>query len=225
MFSRRDFFLSLASFAALAFSGCAAGGASSPQDPPVRTADAPPGGALPENKSPAEYWVKLATSKGDVVIEVHRDWSPYGADRFYELVQSGYYDGCKAFRVIPGFVAQMGVAADPKETAKWKHKNIPDDHPTSPESNKRGFVTFAKSSLPNSRTTQFFINSRDNSQLDGMGFTPFGKVLSGMQAIDQFHNEEVQQQNLIEQLGNAYLDKEFPQLDSIKKATILPQKP
>jgi peptidyl-prolyl cis-trans isomerase A (cyclophilin A) len=231
MVSKRDFFLFWATFVALAVAGCAAGGSNS-QDPPVQTADASPtGGTPPEKKSPDEYLVKLETSKGDVMIEVHRDWSPYGADRFYELVQSGFLDGCRAFRVIPSFVAQMGIAADPKETAKWKQKTIPDDHPANPQSNLRGTVTFAKTGRPNSRTTQFYINTHDNAPLDAMsGFTPFGKVLSGMEAVDQFYAGYKEgptgpRQDLIEAHGNIYLDEQFPKLDSIKKATILPKKP
>src|SRR5579872_4981308 len=113
MVSKRDFFLLWAAFAALAAAGCAAGVNS--KDPPVQSVDASPtANTAPDKKSPDEYWVKLETTKGDVIIEVHRDWSPYGADRFYELVQSGFYDGCRAFRVITGFVAQMGIAPDPK---------------------------------------------------------------------------------------------------------------
>jgi peptidyl-prolyl cis-trans isomerase A (cyclophilin A) len=230
MVSQRDFFLCWATFVALAAAGCAAG-ASNSQDPPVQTADASPnGGTPPEKKSPDEYWVKLETTKGDVIIEVHRDWSPYGADRFYELVQSGFYNGCRAFRVIPGFVAQMGIAAEPGETAKWKKKNIPDDHPANPQSNARGYLTFAKSRAPNSRTTQFFISTHNNAALDADGFTAFGKVLSGMEAIDQFYAGYPEgpagpRQDLIEMHGNIYLDEQFPKLDSIKKATILPKKP
>jgi peptidyl-prolyl cis-trans isomerase A (cyclophilin A) len=229
MAPKRDFFLCWATFVAIAAAGCAAG-VSNPADPPVQTADAAGGGAPPEKKSPDEYYVKLDTSKGDVVIEVHRDWSPYAADRFYELVQGGYYDGVRAFRVIPGFVAQMGIAADPKNTAKWKDKTIPDDHPASPQSNTRGYVTFAKTSRPNSRTTQFFISTSNNARLDGMGFTPFGKVFSGMNAVDQFYTgysegRGAPRQDLIETHGNIYLDEQFPKLDSVKKATILPKKP
>lgn len=232
MLSKRDFFLCWATFVALAAAGCASG-VSNPQDPPVQTADAPGGGGSPDKKSPDEYWVKLDTTQGDVIIECHRDWSPYGADRFYELVHSGFYDGCKAFRVITGFVAQMGIAADPKDMAKWKNKNIPDDHPANPQSNGRGYVTFAKSNAPNSRTTQFFINTHNNAPLDQMGFTPFGKVLSGMEAIDKFYAGYPQDprdpgtpnQGLIDSQGNAYLNEKYPKLDGIKKATILPKKP
>jgi peptidyl-prolyl cis-trans isomerase A (cyclophilin A) len=202
---------------------------SNPQDPPVQTVEGPTG-TPPEKKSPDEYWVLLETSKGNVVIEVHRDWSPYGADRFYELVQSGYYNGCRAFRVIPGFMAQMGVAAEPADTAKWKQKTIPDDHPESPQPNLRGNVTFAKTRAPNSRTTQFFINTHNNAHLDSGGFTPFGKVLSGMEAIDQFYAGYKEgpggpRQDRIETHGNIYLDEEYPKLDSIKKATVLSNKP
>jgi peptidyl-prolyl cis-trans isomerase A (cyclophilin A) len=226
MVSKRDFFLCWTAVVAITAAGCAAGTTNS-SDPPVQSADAgPTGGTPPEKKSPDEYWVKLETSKGDAVIEVHREWSPYGADRFYELVQSGYYNGCRAFRVIPEFVAQMGIAADPSVTAKWKQKTIPDDHPANPQSNVRGTVTFAKTGAPNSRTTQFYISTHDNKPLDSMGgFTPFGKVISGLGAIDAFQPEQVNRQDLIEAHGNIYLDQEYPKLDSIKKATILPAKP
>ena len=228
MATKRDFFLCWATLVALAAAGCATG-VSNPSDPPVQTADGP-SGTPPEKKSPDEYWVLLETSKGNVVIEVHRDWSPYGADRFYELVQSGYYNGCRAFRVISGFMAQMGIAADPNDTAKWKPKHIPDDHPASPQTNARGYVSFAKTRAPNSRTTQFFINTHNNAQLDAMGFTPFGQVLSGMEAIDQFYSGYKEgpggpRQDRIEAHGNIYLDEEYPKLDSIKKATVLSNKP
>jgi cyclophilin family peptidyl-prolyl cis-trans isomerase len=135
-------------------------------------------------------------------------------------------------------VAQVGFAADPKTTAKWKHKNIPDDRlqPGDPnlQSNKKGYVTFAKTGLPNSRTTQFYINTGDNSgSLDGQGFTPFGIVLNGLPAVEIFFSgynprpgeQGGPQQDQIEAKGNAYLDDEFPKLDSIKRATLLSKKP
>ncbi|HUE13558.1 MAG TPA: peptidylprolyl isomerase [Planctomycetaceae bacterium] len=231
MIVTRCWCLSCVAVLALAAAGCFAGASDSP-DPPVQTVDAA-GGAAPSKPSPDLYWVKLETTKGDVVIEVHRNWSPNGADRFYELVQNGFFDGCRLFRVIEGFVVQTGIAADPAVNAKWNHRNIPDDHyrnkDPNRQSNKRGYVTFAKSGLPNSRTTQFFINCAHNAQLDEMGFTPFGKVLGDMATVDSFYGgyqEEPQKSSeRIEAEGNAYLDKAFPQLDSIKKATLLPKKP
>lgn len=175
--------------------------------------------------APDVYKVSLDTSKGPVVIEVHRDWAPLGADRFYELVKSGYYDGARFFRVLPGFMAQFGIAADPKVTAKWKDANLQDD-PVK-QSNTRGMLTFATAG-PNTRTTQMFINTANNARLDSQGFAPIGQVVSGIEVVDNFYNgygEGAPQgrgpaQGLIEEQGNAYLEKEFPMLDYIKKATI-----
>lgn len=188
------------------------------------------GSSQPEQKqaahAPDVYKVSLDTSKGPVVIEVHRDWAPLGADHFYELVKSGYFDGARFFRVLPGFMAQFGIAADPKVTAKWKDANLQDE-PVK-QSNTRGMVTYAKSSLPNSRTTQLFINTGNNARLDSDGFSPFGQVVSGMEVVDQLYNgygEGAPQgrgpdQSQIEEQGNAYLEKDFPMLDYIKKATV-----
>jgi peptidyl-prolyl cis-trans isomerase A (cyclophilin A) len=175
--------------------------------------------------APDLFKVTLDTSKGAVVIEVHRDWSPTGADRFYELVKIGYYDGARFFRVLPNFMAQFGIAADPKLTAKWRDSRINDD-PVK-QSNVRGMVTFAKTGAPNSRTTQMFINTANNARLDSDGFAPIGRVLSGMEAVDALYSGYGEgapggrgpSQQLITTQGNAYLEKDFPQLDYIKKAT------
>jgi len=199
-------------------------------DPAIPSADTT-SGSLPD-KCPPEYWVKLDTTKGPVIIEVHRDWSPYGADRFYELVKRGFYDRCKFFRVV-GFVAQFGISGDPVESAKWRENAIPDDtfkhRDPDRKSNTRGYVTFAKSGMPNSRTTQIFINCVDNQNLDRRGFTPFGVVLSGMDAIDSLYStygeEPSNSQDRIQKEGDAYLSAAFPRLDSIKTATLLPGKP
>jgi peptidyl-prolyl cis-trans isomerase A (cyclophilin A) len=199
-------------------------------DPAIPSADTT-SGSLPD-KCPPEYWVKLDTTKGPVIIEVHRDWSPYGADRFYELVKRGFYDRCKFFRVV-GFVAQFGISGDPVESAKWRENAIPDDtfkhRDPDRKSNTRGYVTFAKSGMPNSRTTQIFINCVDNQNLDRQGFTPFGVVLSGMDAIDSLYStygeEPSNSQDRIQKEGDAYLSAAFPRLDSIKTATLLPGKP
>ena len=168
--------------------------------------------------------VKLETTKGDIVIEVHREWSPNGADRFLELVKAGFYDECRFFRVLPGFMAQVGINGDPKVMDKWRDANIKDDKPgVHRQSNKRGFVTFAKSGAPDSRSSQFFINYGDNSRLDKDGFTPFGEVVQGMESADAINAKyrELPDQGKIQHEGNAYLDKEFPELDSIKKASII----
>jgi peptidyl-prolyl cis-trans isomerase A (cyclophilin A) len=170
-------------------------------------------------KAPATYKVHLDTSAGPVVIEVHRDWAPLGADRFYNLVKNGFYDGVRFFRVIPGFMAQGGMNGDPAIQRVWGRANFPDD-PVK-QSNKRGFVTFAKTSAPNSRSTQIFINYGDNANLDSQGFAPFGQVTSGMEAVDKFEAyKNVPDQGQITAEGNAYLQKEYPKLTVIKKATI-----
>ena len=178
-----------------------------------------------QGQAPNVYTVNMDTSKGAVVIEVHRDWAPLGADRFYELVKSGYYNGARFFRVLPNFMAQFGIAADPQVTSKWKDAKIQDD-PVK-ESNVKGMVTFATAG-PNTRTTQMFINIADNVRLDGMGFAPIGKVISGMEVVENFYKGygegaprgQGPAQQLIEEQGNTYLEKEFPQLDYIKKATL-----
>lgn len=174
---------------------------------------------------PDLFKVNLDTSKGPVVIEVHKDWAPLGAERFYQLVKSGYYDGAPFFRVLPGFMAQFGIAADPQTTAKWKEANLQDD-PVK-QSNTRGMVTFAKAG-PNTRTTQMFINTGDNARLDSQGFAPIGKVISGQEAVESLFSGYGEgapsgrgpAQQLIEIQGNAYLEKDFPELDFIKKASI-----
>ena len=173
---------------------------------------------------PDLFKVNLDTSKGPVVIEVHKDWAPLGAERFYQLVKSGYYDGARFFRVLPGFMAQFGIAADPQTTAKWKEANLQDD-PVK-QSNTRGMVTFATAG-PNTRTTQMFINTGDNARLDSRGFAPIGKVISGQEAVESFFSGYGEgapsgrgpAQQLIEIQGNAYLEKDFPELDFIKKVS------
>ena len=172
-------------------------------------------------KAPATYKVKLDTSAGPVVIEVHRDWAPLGADRFYNLVKNGFYDDVRFFRVIPGFMAQGGMSGDPAIQKIWGRSNINDD-PVK-QSNKRGFVTFAKTAAPNSRSTQIFINYADNSSLDAQGFAPFGQVTSGMEIVDKFGTygrTNVPDQGMITSEGNAYLQRDYPKLTVINKATI-----
>jgi peptidyl-prolyl cis-trans isomerase A (cyclophilin A) len=171
------------------------------------------------SNAPDMFKVNLDTSKGLVVIEVHRDWAPLGADHFYTLVKSGYYDGDRFFRVVPGFVVQFGIAGDPAITAKWKDMRLPDD-PVK-QSNTAGTVTYATAG-PNTRTTQLFISLGNNERLDGQGFAPFGKVISGMDVVESLYGGygERPDQSLIEAQGNTYLQNQFPQLDYIRKATI-----
>ena len=170
-------------------------------------------------KAPDTYKVRLDTTSGPVVIQVTRAWAPLGADRFYNLVKNGFYDGVRFFRVIPGFMAQGGMNGDPALQKVWGRANFNDDPVKG--SNKRGMVTFAKTGLPNSRSTQFFINYGDNSRLDKDGFAPFGEVIEGMSAVDKFYAyPNVPDQGRITNEGNAYLEKEYPRLTVIKKATI-----
>ncbi|MGB8222469.1 MAG: peptidylprolyl isomerase [Polyangiales bacterium] len=176
-------------------------------------------------RAPDQYTVKLDTSKGPIVIDVRRDWAPNGADRFYELVQNGYYTDVAFFRVINGFMAQVGISGDPALNTEWREKRIPDDSVKA--SNSRGTVTFATSG-PNSRTTQFFINFTDNSRLDGMGFAPFGKVkdMTPVDALYDGYGEGAPQgrgpdQGLMQTRGNDYLRESFPKLDYIKSAKII----
>jgi peptidyl-prolyl cis-trans isomerase A (cyclophilin A) len=179
-------------------------------------------------KAPDTYKVKLATTKGDIVIQVNRAWAPNGADRFYNLVKIGFYNGVEFFRVIDGFMAQVGIPGDPAVAAKWHDANIPDD-PTAGQSNQRGVVTFANAG-PNSRSTQFFISFKDNSFLDNQNFPPIGKVVEGDAVLDQIYRGYGEgapggngpDQGRIQAEGNAYLKAQFPNLDSIKTATIVP---
>jgi peptidyl-prolyl cis-trans isomerase A (cyclophilin A) len=173
----------------------------------------------PGPEAPATFKVHFDTSKGPIVIEVHREWAPIGADHFYELVKSGYYDGARFFRVVPNFVVQFGLAGDPAVTKKWD-KPIPDDPVL--QTNRVGSIVYATAG-PNTRTTQLFINLRSNQMLDGQGFAPFGIVLDdGMKVVEQIYAgyDERPDQGAITSQGNAYLNPNFPKLDYIRKATI-----
>jgi peptidyl-prolyl cis-trans isomerase A (cyclophilin A) len=189
---------------------------------PVETSRPVPG------QAPAVFKAKLATTKGDFVIEVHRDWAPNGADRFYELVQGGFFQDIAFFRAIEGFMVQFGIHGDPAVGAKWRNANIPDDRPAG-HSNSRGALTFATAG-PGTRTTQLFINFGDNGNLDGMGFTPIGRVVEGMDVVDSLYKGYGEgapsgrgpDQGRVQQEGNAYLKRDFPKLDYIKSARLLP---
>ena len=165
------------------------------------------------------YLVRLETSQGDVLIEVHPEWAPRGAKRFRELVEAGFYDDCRFFRVMEGFMAQVGMNGDPAINGEWEKRQIRDDPVI--QSNKRGYVTFATSG-PDRRTTQFFINTADNSTLDRKGFSPIGKVLEGQEFVEALYNgyKEEPQQDRISRRGNSYLKSDFPKLDYIVRATI-----
>ena len=169
--------------------------------------------------APATYNVNFVTTVGTFVLQVNRAWAPKGADRFYNLVKHGYYNDGRFFRVIPNFMAQFGINGDPKLQDVWREANITDDPVT--QSNKRGYISFATRG-PNSRTTQVFINFRDNTNLDSGGFAPFGQVISGMDVVDKINAEyrEEPEQGRIQFEGNAYLAKEFPRLTVMKSVTI-----
>jgi peptidyl-prolyl cis-trans isomerase A (cyclophilin A) len=170
-------------------------------------------------KAPDTYKVKFDSSAGEFVVTVTRAWAPLGADRFYNLVKNGFFDGTRFFRVVPNFMVQFGISGDPDIQRNWANANIKDD-PAGKKSNVRGTITFANRG-PNSRTTQVFINYRNNANLDKT-FMPFGEVTSGMAAVDKINAEyrEEPDQSQIQANGNRYLNKAFPKLDFIKKATI-----
>ncbi len=177
-------------------------------------------------QAPPAFKAKFVTTKGDFVVEVHREWAPRGADRFYNLVRSGFFTNVSFYRVVPNFVVQFGASPDPKVEAAWSKAPIKDD-PVK-QSNKKYFLTFAMGG-PNTRTTEFFINLRDNATLDGMGFSAFGEVIEGKEVIDQIYSgygDMAEQggrgpsQSRVQAEGKPYLDKNFPNLDSIKSAAI-----
>lgn len=179
-------------------------------------------------KAPETFKAQFETTKGKFTIEVTRSLSPNGADRFYNLVRSGYFTDVAFFRVVPGFMCQFGIHGNPAVSAKWREATIADEPVKS--SNTRGAISFAKAG-PNTRTTQMFINFGDNARLDGMGFPSFGKVIEGMDVVDKLYGEygdapafggRGPDQGRIQDEGNAYLKKDFPNLDYIKSATILP---
>lgn len=220
---------------------------SGPSAPPATAADAPPlmassgpptpavahrataslDPALATERAPDLYRARFTTSNGTFVIEVHRDWAPNGADRFYNLVRMGLYDDTRFFRAISGFMVQFGIPGDPQVSAKWREATIPDD--PAKESNLRGYVAFAQTSSPNSRTTQVFIDYRDNAQLDASNIAPFGRVIDGMDVVSTLYkgygegapNGDGPSQDRIQNEGNGYLDAEFPKLDRIVTAQIV----
>ena len=170
-------------------------------------------------RAPSHYDATFKTTAGTFTIAVTRAWSPHGADRFYNLVKHGFYNGAEFFRVVPGFVVQFGLNGSPAVNAAWKDARIPDD-PVK-QSNHPGYVSFA-SAGPNTRTTQVFINFGDNARLDSMGFSPFGKVTSGMAAVRKIYAGygESPDQDKITADGNAYLQKTYPKLDRVLTATV-----
>ncbi|MCC7423479.1 MAG: peptidylprolyl isomerase [Planctomycetaceae bacterium] len=224
MLPSRSRWLLLLAFAACPFLGCESDPADKqipplPKASPV-TAEGEPGDSA--KRAPDIYQVKFETTKGDFVVEVDRSWAPRGADRFYELVNQQFYDGNKFFRVVKGFMVQFGIHGDPGVSRKWRDARIRDDEVK--KSNTRGFITFATSG-PNSRTTQVFINFENNQGLDQQGFSPFGRVIEGMEVVDSLYGEygeaPSQAQQRIQEEGNVFLVDKFPKLDTIKTARIV----
>lgn len=213
---RRPSLLALV-FLAVAVAGCGgkSGSSSAPPkallDPSTLTA-----------KAPQLFTVRFKTTAGPFAVEVHRAWSPHGADRFYNLVKNGFYDGQKIFRVVPHFVVQFGISPYPDVSRAWQTADIPDD-PVGSLHNRRGTVDFA-SAGPNTRTTQIFVNTADNLQLDAAGFTPIGAVTSGLHVVDTLYSgygdAPTQDQAQMMAQGNAYLEKQWPKLDTIESATV-----
>jgi peptidyl-prolyl cis-trans isomerase A (cyclophilin A) len=176
-------------------------------------------------QAPPVYKAKFDTTKGTFVVEVHRDWAPIGADRFYNLVKNGFFDEERFFRVVEGFMVQFGISGNPQVSAQWQNADIKDDPVT--QSNKPGFITFATRG-PNTRTTQVFINYGDNHGLDSQGFAPFGQVTVGMNVVQSLYagygdgapRGAGPSQPRMQSEGNPYLVSQFPKLDYITKATI-----
>lgn len=181
------------------------------------------------SQAPAVYRVKIDTTAGSFVIEAHRDWAPHGADRFYELVRSGYYNNSRFFRVVPGRWAQFGIAGDPRVAQRWRHRTIPDD--TLRQHNTAGFVAFANTG-PNTRATEIYINTGDNTRNDAEnGFAPFGKVVEGMDTVEKLYGGYGEHsgggmrgghQDAMFEGGDAYLDREYPKLDKLIRAVTAP---
>ena len=178
--------------------------------------------------APEVYNVKFDTSIGEFVVRVTRAWAPNGADRFYNLVKNGFYDDTRFFRAVPNFMVQFGINGNPAVSKVWQNARIAPDKVT--QSNRKGFITFAMGATPDTRTTQVFINFRNNTNLDRMGFAPFGEVVSGIEVVDKIHTGYGEgapsgagpAQGRVQAEGNAYLMKSFPKLDYIKTATIQP---
>lgn len=179
-----------------------------------------------ESRTPDRFRVRFRTSRGDFIVEAHRNWAPQGVDRFYSLVHDGFFNEVRFFRVIAGFMAQFGISGDPGVSRVWREARIPDDPVV--KSNSRGRLSFATAG-PGTRTTQLFINFCDNSRLDDMGFAPIGEVIEGMDVVDMLHAEYGEgaphgrgpAQSRIQGEGNAYLKREFPQLDYVVSAALM----
>jgi peptidyl-prolyl cis-trans isomerase A (cyclophilin A) len=203
------------------------GGARPPSDLPRDHVLLNPDTALLRQLPPDSFDVRFVTSQGEVVVRVHRDWSPLGVYRFYNLARNGFYDGSYFFRVIPGFVAQFGVSGQPQVDRLWHDTPIPDDPRRLGISNRTGTLTYARAG-PDSRATQLFFNFGDNIGLDEQGFTPIGRVIDGMPALYRLHGDygDMQPQGrgpdfgCILSHGNRYLERRYPRLDRIERVEV-----
>lgn len=219
---------------AVAFAGACRREAPAPSPSPTAAAATPAPTPRPlildpsraTERAPDRFRVRFETTKGTFVVEVTRAWAPRGADRFFNLVKAGYYDDVAFFRVIDGFMAQLGINGDPEVNSVWREARIPDDPVT--QSNRRGMVTYAMAG-PDTRTTQLFINYRNNASLDSQGFAPFGRVVEGMSVVDSLHSGYGEgaprgmgpDQGRAQYEGNAYLRRSFPGLDFVKTARVV----
>ncbi len=180
-----------------------------------------------KERAPDTFAVNFDTSVGNFVVTVTRQWAPNGADRFYNLVKHGFYNDARFYRAMANFMVQFGLHADPVVSTLWRDARIPPDKVT--QTNRRGMVTFAMGASPDTRTTNVFINFRNNANLDALGFAPFGEVTSGMEVVDKIYTGygdgpprgKGPAQPRIQAEGNAYLLKQFPKLDYIKSTTIV----
>ncbi|HKV51068.1 MAG TPA: peptidylprolyl isomerase [Gemmatimonadaceae bacterium] len=186
-----------------------------------------PSSAFWSTRAPRQFLARIETTKGAFVIDVHRDWSPRGADRFYHLVQSGFFDDSRFYRVRAGYIVQFGIAGDPVTAQRWRDARFPDDSVR--HGNMRGVVAYAMTG-PDTRTTQIYINLRDNVQLDAQGFSPIGVVVRGMDIVDALNAEYGEtsgggmrdgKQGPVFEGGNAYLDRNYPRLDHLVSATVI----
>ena len=193
---------------------------------PVRGVLRDPANAFWTAHAPESFRATVETTKGTIVVEVRRDWSPLGADRFYNLARTGFFDDSRFFRVLPGYIAQFGIPGDPAVTAVWKDRTFPDD--TVRQSNTRGTIAFAMTG-PRTRTTQLYISRKDNPQLDAQGFSPIGRVVEGIDVVDALYDgygenagggvRAGRQQRMLSE-GNAHLDRDYPLLDRLIRVTV-----
>jgi len=214
--------------ACIAALGCHGPAAAPPNGAiPVRSALADPTNVFWTTRAPSRFLVRVETTKGDFVIEAHRDWSPHGVDRLYQLVRAGYYDDSRFSRVRAGYIVQWGIAGDPAIAQRWRNERIPDDRVR--HTNARGTIAYAMTG-PDTRTTQLYINLRDNPQLDAQGFSPVGTVVRGMDVVDRLNAEygetagggmRAGKQGAVFAGGNAYLDRNYPRLDHLVRAEIV----